>query len=194
MITAKGNIQKAGYSTFGNLLYPSIKEKVFPEKKTENQLPFSFRFNSFWNVVFSCQCCGREVNVIDANERNYRIVNHLFSRFYSSDFLESVANVLSGTKVVKASNSDYSFLTTEDTDEVNAVDLFIPQIDLIYISCPECAAEYLVRYRQGLPMEPDQSNTDGMNGTLFIDEIVRIEAKSSFKNFAQVLESSFNPL
>ena len=187
MIKAIGKILEVDYSLFGaplvEVLTGQPKHGVYKGVK----LPLEFAYNSYWKISFNCLQCASTVSIEDGQAKNYILVDNLFTKFYSGKLLDELAKVFDGVKVFKPITSEYSFLTPNYFEDVNAIDLFIPQIEFGYVSCPKCSSEFLCRLRLGFPIPPDPALPQGLLGKVFIDEIVKI-ASSEGKNFNDILE------
>ncbi len=189
MIKAIGKILEVDYTLFGAPLVevPNSEPKHGMYKRAK--LPLEFSYNSYWNISFNCLKCASTVSIEDSQAKNYILVDKLFTRFYSGKLLDELSEVFDGVKVFKPSTSEYSFLTLHDFNDANAIDLFIPQIEFGYVSCPKCGAEFLCRFRLGFPMPPDPSMPQGLLGKAFIDEIIQV-ASDEGKSFKEILEEN----
>ncbi len=189
MIKAIGKILEVDYSLFGTPLVEVPNGELEHGMYKRVKLPLTFSYNSYWNISFDCQKCASTVSMEDSQAKNYILVDKLFTRFYSGKLLDELSKVFDGVKVFKPSTSEYSFLTLHDFEDANAIDLFIPQIEFGYVSCPTCGAEFLCRLRLGFPMPPDPSMPQGLLGNAFIDEIIQV-ASDEGKSFKEILEEN----
>lgn len=153
-------------------------------------LPVERAFNSRWRVEHTCANCGEVVTFGDdwdaeAKQQRYPFVEikNLFTKYYTVEFLQALADVFPTTNVFSSEKSPYLYLT--DTTFADVDTLYIPHKQFLFYQCPHCGAMYLCRYRQALPIEPERG-IEGQLGILFIDEIVHIELTDG-KTFERLL-------
>ncbi|MDF1697161.1 MAG: hypothetical protein P1U56_15065 [Saprospiraceae bacterium] len=188
MINRLAEVSTINYSLSGNPIIPSIREQQQNGEYLDCMIPTSFQYNGVWSISHLCTSCENTITFQDLPKQNYKHINRLFSKFYAKEFLEAIANIFPGTKVIKSNNSDYHFLTNVKFEGNIVSDLFIPQKAFAYYSCSECQAEYLCQIRHGYPMEANRGNTAGKLGTIYIDDIGQVHMEDDKMKFSDVLE------
>ncbi|MFT6501989.1 MAG: hypothetical protein ACJASQ_002114 [Crocinitomicaceae bacterium] len=183
MIKKIQNVSKVRSNVFGT---PTIKGVVAPLKRgveTDVNLPHNFAFNGDWTIAHQCLKCNENIQFGSSGDGLRGFVPHvklntLFSKFYSESLLESVSNVLKGTKVIRPTTTDWTIITDVSFNDENAEIVFIPKKTVLNYNCSNCGAEYICSYSIGVGAYPERNIPEGRHGKMMIHEIVQIESEN----------------
>ncbi|MFC0182628.1 hypothetical protein SAMN04515674_101595 [Pseudarcicella hirudinis] len=191
MIEKITKVKEAGYSVYGDPLLKDLKEQ--PESGNfKAELPFQFKYNSSWQVGHTCEKCSKQVlfgEEADSDGRllpkSFDTLKYLCSKYYKKDFLKDFVKIFEATELKKFEEKYYVISDSIFEEDYPVTSSITP----LFYSCPNCKAEYLVRFRQGYPYAPDAGKPEGMPGTIFIDEIVFVKTKGNKKIMELIREN-----
>jgi hypothetical protein len=184
MIIKKSEIINVSLELFGESLDSSILEKQ-TNGNFEHTIPFRFKYNGSWHVNHKCENCDEICEFglnFDSSKSPYSSLSfekteYLCSKFYDYIFLEMISNIFHSTSIIV--NEVGSFLVFENLFESDFP--VSSSIQPIFYSCKKCNVEYLGLMRNQFPYSPDKGCTEGIIGSVFIDELVRIEVANNQK-------------
>ncbi len=181
MIKKTGEINSITFTLLGEPIIKTIVEKQNNGSFSNQTLPLEFKYNCSWFASFNCKKCSKNVGFGENKYQNFTRTGSVFSRIFDEKFLYILEVLFPKTKVYQTSKSPYKFLTSKSFSIIDADIFSIPILTFIYFNCPHCNSEYLTRFRQGFPYEPDAARPAGIIGTIFIDEIIQIEVEGEKK-------------
>jgi hypothetical protein len=134
-------IHNIDYQTFGKAL---VKELVKEDIRNSSLIPVSFKFNSNWNIKFTCEKCKKEVLISEDYEnqtKTFSTFSNLNSKNYSMIFLEDIAKILSNLALVVING--VSYINRVDFNyqfEFQRISSFTPSISM----CTNCDTSYFL--------------------------------------------------
>ncbi|NJO89062.1 MAG: hypothetical protein HC831_08970 [Chloroflexia bacterium] len=179
MIKLLNKISIVNLNMYGIPILKGIQDKQENGTKDNLTIPFEFKYNGSWKIDYRCSSCNSKVefgDVFDGNHvkrENYTPLKYLCSKYYSNKFLEIFPKIFSDTEIVVV-NDNYYVISNSVFEKDFPV---TSSIEPLFFQCNKCLSEYLCRFRQGFPIEPDPSNPKGTLGVIFIDEIINIKVK-----------------
>lgn len=187
MIKKIAEINSITYTLLGESIIKTIVKKQKNGSYSNQILPIEFEYNGSWYASFNCKKCSKNIKFGENKYQNFTSTGSIFTRTFDEKFLHLMEELFPKTKVYQTTKSQYKFLTNKAFLKIDADVLSIPILTFIYFSCPYCNAEYLCRFRQGYPYEPDPARPEGLIGEIFIDEIIQIEVEEG-KRFTDLME------
>lgn len=191
MIKKTAEIKEISYSLYGEPLVKDIQEQ--PERGTfyKKKIPFQFKYNSSWKVGHTCHKCQNQILFGEESDSNghvhrngFDILKYVCSKYYDKKFLKVFPKVFTATELKQVNEKFYVISDGIFENDYPVTSSITP----LFYTCPNCQAEYLVRFRQGFPYAPDAGMPAGMPGTVFIDEIVQIKDETGKRFSDFVLE------
>ena len=179
MIELKDKISSVSLNLFGNSILNGIQAKQENGILDDVRIPFEFKYNGSWKIAYNCSSCGEKVELgavfSDGKVKrdNYILIKYLCSKYYRNQFLEIFPELFSNVDILVIEKNYYVIIS-------GLFDKDFPitsSIEPVYCKCRSCKSEYLCRFRQGFPVEPEPSTPEGRLGTIFIDEIINIKVK-----------------
>lgn len=189
MIELLNKIYEVNLNLYGTPILKGIQDKQENGNRNNISIPFEFEYNGSWEIDYKCSICGENVEFGDefdgthVKRKNYTLLKYLCSKYYSNQFLVIFPKLLSNTDIIVINDNYY--VVSNGLFETDYP--ITSSIKPIFFQCKKCNTEYLCRFRQGFPMEPEPSNPAGRLGKIFIDEIINIKAEenSSFLNLIE---------
>lgn len=193
MIIKKAIINQVSVFLYGEPLSKNIKLDFTNDIPFAN-IPLSFNYNSSWNVEHICTNCKQNVSFglhYDSTKSknaqlSYKKIEYLCSKYFTNIFLEEFPLLFEATSI-KEFQGDFFVISNDIFRQEYPV---TSSIEPIYYTCLNCDTEYLCRFRQGFPIDPDPQYPLGMLGKVFIDEIIQIKIHDNKKIIDVVLENS----
>lgn len=192
MIATKEKVNTVTVHVYGEPIIKDIKPPVEKTVRSNLSVPTELQYNGSWKVEHQCLNCkekiafGEEFDGWKKWERSYYELEPLYTKNYNTKILKEVSGVFNGTHVITSRKNNTSFVVPRNFEDADAETIFIPKLTVLYYYCKACGAEYLCRFRQGFPVEPDRGNPRGYPGTIYIDDIVWIQPDNG-KSFLDLI-------
>lgn len=180
MIELKNRIETVDLHLYGSPIVANIADQVATGLITNLVIPLQFDYNCSWKVQHICYDCGAVVFFgleYDGNSRwnkSYCTLKYLCSKYYVENFLiqftrlfdDIIVTAFEGSLFVHSGLFDANFPVTSS-------------LQPLYYKCLHCQAEYIGRFRQGFPEEPDKANWRGRLGIIVIDGLIGVKVENS---------------
>jgi hypothetical protein len=151
-------------------------------------IPLDIKYNEEWSIRHDVDCEECSIGFSRYHKENWQFISRLFSRYYHEELLEVFGKCFDSLHVFESEKSKYTFLTKADFNDDKAPIYAIPQVNFNYYKCEKCNTQFLCRFSEGLPRDPDSRIPKGMEGRLLIHEIVQFEMEDDIE-FLDYLES-----